>query len=98
MPTLLFVHGTGVRGESYFKTIHLVAWKAKEYLPGYLVEGCQWGDAFGAWFNKDGDSILGYNESGDAAPALEDSDRARWHLLARDPLLELRVMPEDVVL
>ncbi len=95
MPTLLFVHGTGVRGESYLKTLDLVTRKTAKYLPAYKVEGCQWGDPFGARLNKGGDSIPGYNESGDAAPALEDADRARWHLLARDPLIELRVLPEE---
>jgi hypothetical protein len=98
MPTLLFVHGTGVRGESYYRTLDLICRKAKKYLPAYSVKGCQWGDPFGARLNKGGDSIPGYNESGDAAPALEDADYARWHLLAQDPLLELRVLPEEEVI
>jgi hypothetical protein len=98
MRNLLFVHGTGVRGESYFRSLDLVCRKAEKYLPAWSVKGCDWGGPFGARLNRGGDSIPGYSESGDPIPALEDADRARWHLLAQDPLLELRIIQEESVI
>src|SRR4029077_228305 len=95
---MLFVHGTGVRGESYFRSLDLVARKVAQYLPEWSVTGCNWGEPFGARLNREGHSIPGYSKSGHPAPALEDADRARWHLLSRDPLLELRVLPEEDVI
>lgn len=95
MATLLFVHGTGVRGESYFRSLDLVCRKVDRFLPGWTVKGCPWGDPFGARLNRNGDSIPGYGESGDASSAIEDADRARWYLLGRDPLLEMRLLPKE---
>jgi hypothetical protein len=97
MLTILFVHGTGVREKSYLKTLDLLRRKVKAFLPEYSLEGCQWGDPLGARLNRQGDSIPGYNESGDPGPALEDADRARWHLLSQDPLLEIRILPDEDV-
>jgi hypothetical protein len=96
--TMLFVHGINVRGEAYFRSLDLVARKAKQFLPGVQVEGCQWGDPFGARLNRNGASIPGYEGNGDAKPALEDAARALWYLLSQDPLLELRVLPQQRVI
>jgi pimeloyl-ACP methyl ester carboxylesterase len=95
MPTLLFVHGINVRGEAWFRSLELIAQKAAKFLPGIKVEGCQWGDAFGAYLHKDGASIPDFENTGDAAPPVEDSSRGRWFLLAENPLLELRILPEE---
>jgi hypothetical protein len=95
--TLLFVHGINVRGEGYYSSLDLVARKAKKFLPGIKVEGCQWGDLFGARLNKGGVSIPYYDKGGDARPAANDAARALWFLLSQDPLIELRLLPiEDV--
>jgi hypothetical protein len=95
--TILFIHGTGVREESYRETLGLISQKVKRYLPAYKIEGCPWGEVFGARLNKKGESIPGYANSGNAEPAAETADLVRWQLLARDPLLELRVMPQEIV-
>jgi len=96
MRTLLFVHGIGVRGPAWFSGFDLISRKAKRYLPGIDVQGCQWGDPFGARLHRDGASIPDYEQTGDTSPAAEDSSRSRWFLLSRDPLLELRIAPKEV--
>ena len=96
--TLLFIHGTGVRANSFGSTLRLIREKAAKHLPGWRIEGWAWGDAFGAKPNMGHASIPKYEESGNAAPALEAADRARWVLLAGDPLLELRTAPVEAVI
>lgn len=94
VPVLLFIHGTGVRGESYFRSLDFIAMRANQYLPGYEVRGVQWGDERGAQLNQRGASIPNYDDTGgDATPALASADLARWHPLSRDPLLEIRLQP-----
>ena len=95
MPALLFIHGTGVRAEAWFRGFDLIARKVAEFLPGIPVHGCQWGDAFGARLHRGGATIPGYLESGDADSSLETAARAIWFLLAEDPLLELRILPKE---
>src|ERR1700722_7943657 len=97
MATLLFIHGTGVRGESYFRTVDLIARKVEKFLTKYNFKSCQWGDPYGARLNEEGASIPGYEESVRADSALEDASIARWHLLSEDPLLELRILPHGAV-
>lgn len=96
--TLLFIHGTGVRTAGFAATMTLLHKKVAQHLPGWRIEGCNWGDAFGARLNLNGASIPGYDQSGNAAPALAASEQARWILLAADPLIELRTAPEEVAL
>ena len=98
MPTVLFIHGTGVRGESYFRSVDLIGRKTREFLKGFDFKSCRWGDPYGARLNKEGASIPGYDDSGEASSALEDANIARWHLLGQDPLLELRILPRRSVI
>ncbi len=98
MRTLLFIHGVGVRGDAWFTSLNLVASKAAHFLPGFQVEGCAWGDAFGARLHRGGAAIPGYASSGQPAKPLDDASRARWWLLAADPLLELRITPKETYL
>jgi|LNFM01.1.fsa_nt_gb hypothetical protein len=95
---LLFIHGTGVRNAGFAATMTLLQRKVAQHLPGWQLHGCNWGDAFGARLNMGGASVPGYDASGNAAPALEAAAQARWVLLASDPLIELRVAPEETVL
>ena len=92
MATLLFVHGTNARTQSYSETLSLIKKKASELLKGYKVQGCEW-YPLGACLHKSGDSIPEYNQSGDPLPAEEELKLARWRLLSQDPLLELSVLP-----
>lgn len=93
--TLLFIHGTGVRGEALADTVELLRSEAAEFLPGWKIEACNWGDPFGAALNKRGASVPGYARSGDSSASLAAQTRARWVLLADDPLIELRVAPHE---
>jgi hypothetical protein len=95
--TLLFVHGTGVRDESYFRTVDLISRKTEFFLKTCKFRSCQWGDPYGARLNAGGVSIPGYDDSGEATTSLEDASMARWHLLSQDPLLELRILPREAV-
>src|ERR1700733_2989434 len=94
---LLFVHGINVRGDAWFASLDLISRKAKKFLPDYEVTGCGWGDPFGGRLRRNGVSIPIYHPTGDAFPAEERASRARWHLLSSDPLLELRLLPEEPV-
>ena len=94
MFTLLFVHGTGVRGEAFDTSFAAV----KEQVAFHLkprqvdVQACRWGDQVGARLHQDGASVPSYEQRpGQAAP--DDSAKAselRWSLLYDDPLYELR--------
>jgi hypothetical protein len=95
MQTLLFVHGVGVRNDSWFSGFELISRKVQRFLPNVEVKGCQWGEAFGARLHRDGATIPGYKATGISAPANEDASRSRWFLLSNDPLLELRISPEE---
>jgi hypothetical protein len=93
--TLLFIHGTGVRRAGLAASMKLLQAQAAEFLPGWKIEPCAWGEPFGAALNKHGASVPGYARSGDATASLQAQQRARWMLLADDPLIELRVAPEE---
>ncbi len=97
MPDVLFVHGIGVRGEAWNRLFELVSRKAERYLPGFTVHACAWGDAFGAPLNRGGATIPDYTRTGDAFSGQDQASRARWFLLSDDPLLELRVLPEEAL-
>lgn len=93
MKTLLFVHGTGVRQAGAVATLNVLRERATEHLPGWRIEGCGWGEIVGARLLKDGASIPGYGQTGNAAPAAASAQQALWTLLVGDPLLELRIAP-----
>jgi len=93
--TLLFIHGTGVRQAGIADLMTLLQARAAEFLPCWKVESCAWGEPFGAALNKHGASVPSYARSGDASASLQAKQRARWVLLADDPLIELRVAPEE---
>ena len=95
--TILFIHGTGVRKKSLDASMNLLETSVAELLPGWNIEACRWGDAFGAALNKHGASVPSYARTGDPKPSLEAQLRARWVLLADDPLIELRVAPDEAV-
>lgn len=91
METILFVHGTGVRTEGYEHTLDLIRAKASRFLPGFKVEGCNWGEPWGARLNFAGKSIPGPIPEGLGAAAVDSAKLALWSLLADDPLIELKV-------
>jgi len=101
MATLILVHGTGVREDSYNATAKTVQEKlAKlnlERAAGKQVrfEKCLWGDKYGVNLNLKGDSIPDYHSGQGflllpSTTSKEELDLLLWGALARDPLYELR--------
>ncbi|MYM88154.1 hypothetical protein GTP91_13310 [Rugamonas sp. FT82W] len=96
---ILFVHGTGVREPALSNTKSLIASKIKTFLGQHEVHFCEWGVGLGATLHHGGKSIPGYVAAGgNPAPAVEDANRARWEILSRDPLFELRTLSSSVCL
>lgn len=88
MSTLLFVHGTGVRRESFAVTYQLIHASLRARLPDCHVRPCYWGD-LGASLHFGGDSIPDYQSS--KYGGVPD-DLIFWTQLYNDPLLELRML------
>ena len=89
--TLLFVHGTGVRSESYSRTLDRIRAKVGEFRLPCRLDFCEWGDVYGIDFES-----LSLPDP----PQRSDEELAqayRWEYLQIDPLFELRLWcpPED---
>ncbi|MFD5910709.1 hypothetical protein ACFWHL_18535 [Streptomyces massasporeus] len=89
--SVVFVHGTGVREESYEKTLTTVRTALKELRPESEVRGCFWGREAGARLALDGASIPGYTESRGGRKR-DDEAVAVWGVLYQDPGYELRLL------
>jgi hypothetical protein len=92
---ILFIHGTGVRGAGLAATLKTINAHVAELMPGWRIEPCKWGEPFGAALHKHGASVPSYARSGDPGASLEARRRSLWVLLADDPLIELRVAPDE---
>ncbi|MEU2158729.1 hypothetical protein ABZ532_27590 [Streptomyces sp. NPDC019396] len=88
--SVIFVHGTGVREESYGDTFGTVRAALLELRPEADVRGCFWGRGAGAGLALDGVSIPGYARTGGGRQ--EDADVAVWGVLYLDPGYELRLL------
>ncbi|MFF0017193.1 hypothetical protein [Streptomyces sp. NPDC005374] len=91
MPTLLFVHGTGVRETGVRAVVDLLAERLAPLRPDMTVAVCSWGTAEGARLNAGGASVPDYDRTrapdDEATPDPVDA----WLLLYADPLYELRL-------
>ena len=81
MATVLFVHGTGVRQDSYNVTYAVLEKKMAGW--PHKLASCVWGDKYGAQFPKLSLPDVDVNESG---------EYPLWSLLADDPLYELELI------
>ncbi|MBD2343089.1 hypothetical protein [Anabaena subtropica] len=93
MTTVIFVHGTGVRGREYEQTFQIIKQKIYDHNQNIIVTPCLWGDVCGIKLNANGASVPLY----DGTLALdevetEDADIVLWGELYRDPLYELRLL------
>jgi hypothetical protein len=91
-PTLLFVHGTGVREAGYLSTLKLIEQNVQSRDWQISVKGCFWGTSQGARLNLQGASIPGYDDTRRSEPSAEDELIALWSILYTDPWYELRVL------
>lgn len=94
MSSVIFVHGTGVRRESYEQSFKIVKGEIETAKPLVNVRRCLWGDRCGVKLNGDGGSIPTYNTARAVGPTLSGDDEivALWSLLYEDPLYELRLL------
>jgi len=83
--TLLVVHGTGVRSESFGETLKQIRLKVKEFHLPCVVEPILWGETLGIDF--EGLSLPDPPAHSDE----EESHALRWQYLQVDPLFDLRL-------
>ncbi|WP_381790935.1 hypothetical protein [Streptomyces niveus] len=91
MTSVVFVHGTGVRIESYEKSFTRVSRGMARARPEAEMVRCYWGDTCGASLGLDGASIPVRDKNRgvlDEPPA--DDPTALWAVLLAAPLAELR--------
>jgi hypothetical protein len=95
MPTLLFVHGTGVRRESFDATFTIVRQEAAAELPSLKVAPCFWGEELGARLQHGGKSVPEYEMTrGIDEPDQLAIEAVLWSALIDDPLFELRLLSQ----
>jgi hypothetical protein len=93
MGTIIFVHGTGVREDSYKKSLSRVGEKLLAKRADLALIPCFWGEKFGSITGQKLRSIPdeGSSRSPDSLNE-DDYDTGMWGLLYDDPLYELRVL------
>ncbi|MDY6992003.1 MAG: hypothetical protein SVR94_05275 [Pseudomonadota bacterium] len=94
MTNVIFVHGTGVREESYEQSFAQIQEELVKRQSGLSVLPCYWGQ-LGAQLNAEGASIPEYNTTrsiSDQAMTDEDYLISLWGVLYRDPLYEFRLL------
>src|SRR4051812_45943298 len=91
MATLLFVHGTGVREESYNATLGMIESQVSGW-SGLQVKGCFWGEVFGTWLHAGGASVPTLDATRAGIPEEAASPDDLVLLLRADPLAELRLL------
>lgn len=94
MATLLFVHGTGVRGQAFDKTFYAVSSNVSANRMNVRVLSCSWGEAVGVQAPTTLNSLPVPHQRTDVtgidvAPN-ETASELRWSLLYLDPLYEVR--------
>jgi len=91
--TLLFVHGTGVRGVSFAATYQTIRGEAERRRLSVDVKGCFWGESAGAELTHGGKSVPEYAAArGLGGPSAADTQNALWSVLYIDPWYELRLL------
>lgn len=94
MGSIIFVHGTGVRGNAYQTTFDQIEKKlntlksSKPRLSSWNLISCLWGDQCGVKLHLEGKSLPNYKG---AASNQKPGDVMVWWLLYQDPEMEMRV-------
>jgi hypothetical protein len=89
---VLFVHGTGVRGQGWADSFAVVKQRLLGLDPGMKVNGCFWGGSEGAELKANGASIPSYDQTGGDEPSQAEENLALWAVLYTDPWYELRLL------
>jgi hypothetical protein len=84
-PTLLYVHGTGVRNQSQSVRLEELRSKVKEFELPCVFDECLWGDVHGVNFKG-----LSLPEPFER-DLKEDAQALRWEYLQVDPLFDLKL-------
>lgn len=94
MTSIIFIHGTGVRKESYAVTFEHIEKTLKELKPEIELFPCLWGDDFGTQLQAKGASIPNYNLSGGGSNIEKQQDYLieLWEKLYQDSLYEIRLL------
>src|SRR5215510_6067614 len=87
MGSIVFVHDSGVRRESYQRTFGVVQDQLDKRAPGWNLVECLWGEECGVRLHLKGKSIPRYMG---AAADTESDELMRWWALYHDPYYELR--------
>jgi hypothetical protein len=89
---VVFVHGTGVRGQGWADSFTVVKQRLLDLDPKLRVNGCFWGGSQGAKLRADGASIPDYDETGGDDPSEDEENLALWAVLYTDPWYEIRLL------
>ena len=94
MGSVIFVHGTGVRAESYEQSFQTIEKSLAAMLPGWQPVRCYWGEPYGAQLHQHGDSIPTYATTRAVGETVSEEDEALalWEMLYQDPWYELRLL------
>ncbi len=87
MTNIVFIHGTGVREESYLHSLERIQRQLADR-QNLSIYPCYWG-ALGAELHRGGVSIPNYEKPPDEE---REQEVALWGLLYEDPLYELRLL------
>jgi len=88
--TVLFVHGTGVRRGTYLTTYNVIQQAFQQHAIDHQLDACLWGDVLGALpvVRSLPDITIPPKD-----PKLtREEEYARWEILSRDALFELRLL------
>ncbi|MYW04342.1 hypothetical protein [Streptomyces sp. SID3343] len=103
MTTIVFVHGTGVRGVVASDALAAVTEKIGERLPGARVEAVDWGARFGVEVTPRLRELIGIADPGErvepaAAADAHDADLWLWSVLEHHPRYELHTTAQAFAL
>lgn len=91
--TLLFVHGTGVRGQRYERSLRLIESEVARRQWPISVAGCYWGGSTGVDL-RNPQSIPTYSDSHGTGRSDEQRWLDLWAVLYTDPWYELRLLQD----
>jgi hypothetical protein len=90
MATILFIHGTGIRRGSYFRTFASIQHALDDYEIAHTLKPCLWGDDLGA--SPPVHAVPDVTIRAPDRTFTRAQEYARWDILYRDPLFELRLL------